>query len=82
MNDFHFEDPDLKSSTIEIEFSSCLIEKDNFIDSQWRQSPTENKESFQAEVRKHWQICAANAVAVLFAKGTLITYSQQQVKPA
>ena len=46
MNDIHFEDPNLKNST------SCAIEKDNFIDSQGKQIRMENKESFQAVVRK------------------------------
>ena len=52
MTEFHFEDLDLKSSTLEIGFPSCAIEKDNFIDSQGKQIRTENKESFQAKVRK------------------------------
>ena len=52
MTEFHFEDPDLKNNTLEIGFSSCAIEKDNFTDSQGKQIRTENKESFQAEVRK------------------------------
>ena len=33
MSEFRFEDPDLKSSTLEIGFPSCAIEKDNFTDS-------------------------------------------------
>ena len=52
MSEFHFEDPDLKNSTLEIGFPSCVVEKDNFIDSQGKQIRTENKESFKAEVRK------------------------------
>ena len=52
MSDFHFQDPDLKNSTLEIGYPSCATEKDNFIDSQGKQIGTENNESFQAEVRK------------------------------
>ena len=52
MTEFHFEDPDLKSSTLEIGFSSCAVEKGNLTDSQGKQIRKENKESFQAEVRK------------------------------
>ena len=52
MSEFHFEDPDLKNSTLEIGFPSCAIEMENFIDPQGKQIRTENKESFQAEVRK------------------------------
>ena len=52
MSEFHCKDPDLKNSTLEIGFPSCAIEKDNFIDSRGKQIRTENKESFQAEVRK------------------------------
>ena len=53
MSEFHFEDPDLKNSTLEIGFPSCAIGKDHFIDSQGKLIWTENKESFQAKVRKH-----------------------------
>ena len=70
--EFHFEDPDLKSSTLETGFPSCAIEKDNFTYSQGKQIRTDKKESFQAEVRKqrvHWHICVVVAVAVLVAKG-------------
>ena len=52
MSEFHFEDPDMKNSTLEIGFPSCAIEKDNFIDSQGKKTRMENKESFEAEVRK------------------------------
>ena len=52
MNKFHFEDPDLKNSTLEARFPSCAIEKDNFIDSQGKQIRKENNESFQIKVRK------------------------------
>ena len=52
MIEFHFEDPDLKNSTLEMGFPSCAIEKDNFTDSQGKQIRAENKDSFQAEVRK------------------------------
>ena len=52
MSEFHFEDPDLKISTLEVGFPSCAIERDNFIDSQGKKIRTENKESFQAEARK------------------------------
>ena len=68
MTGFHFEEPDLKSSTLEIGFPSCAIEKDNFPDSQGKQIRTENKESFQAEVGKQRHICVVVAVAVLVAK--------------
>ena len=69
MSKFHFEDPGLMNSTLEIGFPSCAIEKDNFTDSQGKQIRTENKESFQAEVRKLRDICVVVAVAVLAAKG-------------
>ena len=69
MTEFHFEDPDLKSSTLEIGFSSCVVEKDNLTDSQGKQIRTESKESFQAKVRKQRDICIVVAVAVLVAKG-------------
>ena len=52
MSEFHFEDLDLRNSKSETGFPSCAIEKDNFIDSQGKQVHTENKKSFQAEVRK------------------------------
>ena len=52
MSEFHFEDPDLKKSTLEIGFLSCSVEKDSCIESQGKQIRTENKESFQAEVRR------------------------------
>ena len=52
MNEVHCKDPDLENSTLEIGFLSSAIEKDNFIDSQGKQIRKENKESFQAEVRK------------------------------
>ena len=54
ISEFHLEDQDLKNSMLEIGFPSCAIEKDKFIDSQGKQVRTENKESFQAEVRKQW----------------------------
>ena len=69
ITEFHIEDPDLKSSTLEIGFPSCAIEKDNFIDSQGKQIRTENKEFFKAKVRKQRDICIVVAVAVLVAKG-------------
>ena len=69
MSEFHFEDPDLKNSTLEIGFPSCAIEKDKFLDSQGKQIRTENKQSFQAEVRKQGQICIVVSVAVPVAKG-------------
>ena len=47
MTEFHFEDPDLKNSTLEIGFPSCAIEKDNLTGSQGRQIRIENKESFK-----------------------------------
>ena len=46
MSEFHFEDRDLRDSTLEIGFPSCSIEKDNFLDSQGKQIRTENKGSF------------------------------------
>ena len=52
MNEFHFEDPDLKNSTLEIGFPNCPIENDNFTDSEGKQMRTENKEFCQAEVGK------------------------------
>ena len=70
MTEFRFEDPDLKNSMSGIGFPSCAIEKDNFTDSQGKQIRTENKESFQAEVRKQRYICFVVAVAVLVAKGS------------
>ena len=74
MTEFHFEDPDLKNSTLEIGFSSCAIEKVNFTDSQGKRIRTENKESFQAEVRKQRHIRVVVAVAVLVAKGPLYLF--------
>ena len=47
MSEVHFEDPDLKNSTVERGFPSCAIEKDNFIDSQGKKICMENKESFK-----------------------------------
>ena len=70
MSEFHFEDPDLKNSMFEVGFPSCAVEKDNFIDSKGKQIRTENKESFQDEVRKQRAICVGVAVAVLVAKGS------------
>ena len=46
MTEFHFEDLDLKNSTLEIRFPRSAIEKNNFTDSQGKQIRTENKESF------------------------------------
>ena len=62
MTEFHFEDPDLRNSTLEIGFPSGAIEKDYFTDSQGKQIRTENKESFQAEIRKqraHLRCCCS-----------------------
>ena len=69
MTEFHFEDPNLKNSTLEIGFPSCSIEKDNFTDSQGKQFRMDNKESFQTEVWKQRHLCVVVAVAVLVAKG-------------
>ena len=69
MGEFHFEDPDLKNSTLEIGFPSCAIEKENFIDPQGKPVRTENMESFQAKVQKQRARCVAVAVAILVAKG-------------
>ena len=44
MNQFHYEDPDLKNSTLEIGFQSCAIEKEILIDSQGKQIRTDNEE--------------------------------------
>ena len=52
MSEFRLEDPDLKNSTLETGLPSCAIVKDNFTESQGKQIRMENKESFQAEVRK------------------------------
>ena len=52
MTEFHFEDPDVKNTPLEIGLPSCAIAKDNFTDPQGKQIRMENKESFQAEVRK------------------------------
>ena len=68
MNEFHFEDPDLKSSTLELGFPSCAIEKDNLIDSQRKQIRTESKESF-LKFRNNGHTSVAVAVTVLVAKG-------------
>ena len=43
MTEFHFEDPDLKNSTLETGFPSCAIEKDNFTDSQGKQIRTKKR---------------------------------------
>ena len=69
MNEFHFEDPNLKNSTLEIGFPSCAIEKDNYLDSQGKQIHTESKESFKPKFGNNGHICVAVAVAVLVAKG-------------
>ena len=53
MSEFHFEDPDLKNSTLEKGFPSCAIEKDNFIDSQGKLIRTENKEFFSSRSSKN-----------------------------
>ena len=53
MAEFHFVDPDLKTSELEIRLPSCPITKDNFTDSQGKQTRVENKEPFQAEVFPH-----------------------------
>ena len=66
MTEFHYEDPDLKNSTLEIGFPSCAIEKD---DSQGKQNRTENKESFKPKFGNKGHICVVVAVAVLLAKG-------------
>ena len=52
MTEFHFEDPDLKSSKLEIGLPSCAVPKDNFTDSKGKRVRMENKESFQIDVRK------------------------------
>ena len=66
MTKFQFQS--LKNSTLETGFQSCAIEKDNFTYSQGKQIRTENKESFQAEVRKQRDICVV-VVVLLVAKG-------------
>ena len=48
MTEFHFEDPDLRNSTLEIGFPSCAIEKDNFTDSQGKQIRTEKQGVFSS----------------------------------
>ena len=69
MTEFHFEDPDLKKSTLEIGFPSCAIEKDNFTDPRGKQIRTENKELFEPKFGNKGHICVVVAVAVLVAKG-------------
>ena len=71
MSEFHFEDPDLKNSTLEIGFLSCAIEKDNFIDSQLKGRKFERKTRslFKLKFGNKGHICVVVAVAVLLAKG-------------
>ena len=52
MTEFHFEDPDLKNSALEIGLPSCTVAKDKFTDSQGKQIRMGNKEPVQAEVQK------------------------------
>ena len=69
MTEFHFEDPDLKNSTLEIGFPSCAIEKDNFTGSRGKRIPVENKEPFQTQVRKQREHLRCRCSTVLVAKG-------------
>ena len=50
MSGFHFEDPDLKSSTLEIRFQSSAIEKDNFIDAQGKHIRSQGKQGVLVSV--------------------------------
>ena len=61
MTEFHFEDPNLKNSTLEIGLPSCAMAKGNFTDSRGKQIRMENKESLQAEVRKEMELCVTAA---------------------
>ena len=69
MAKFHFEDPDLKNSMLEIGFPSFADERDNFIDSKRNQIRTENKESFKPKFRSKGHICLSVVITVLVAKG-------------
>ena len=65
MTEFHFEDLDLKDSTLEMGFPSCAIEKDNFTDSQGKQIRTEKNSLFKPKFGNKGHICVLVAVAVL-----------------
>ena len=61
MTEFHFEDPDLKNSTLEIGFPNCAIEKDNFTDSQGKhfERKTKSLSSQSSETKAHLR-CRCN----------------------
>ena len=70
MTEFHFESPDLKSSTLEIGFPSCAIEKENFTDSlKGGKFERKTKSLFKPKFGNKGRICVVVAVAVLVAKG-------------
>ena len=69
MTEFHFEDPGLRNSTLEIGFPSCAIEKANFTDSQGKQIRAETKSLFKPKFGNKRHICVAVTVVVLVAKG-------------
>ena len=54
MTEFHFEDPDLKDSTLEIGFPSCAIAKDNFTDSQGSKFERKTKSLFCFSICFEW----------------------------
>ena len=64
MNEFHFEDLDLKNSTLEAGFPSCATEKDNFIDSQGRKFARKTRSLFKPKFGSNGHICVAVAMAV------------------
>ena len=68
MSQFHYEDPDLKDSTLEIGFPSCAIEKDNFIDSQGSKFERKTRSLFKPKFGNNGLICVA-VVAILVATG-------------
>ena len=70
MSEFRFEDPDLMNSMLEIGFSSCAIEKDNFTDSlKGSKFDRKARSLFKPKFGNKGHICVVVAVAVLAAKG-------------
>ena len=62
MNQFHYEDPDLIDSTLEIGFPSCAIEKDNFMDSQGSKFERKTRSLFKSKFGNKGHICVVIAV--------------------
>ena len=69
MTEFHFEDPDLKSSTLEIGFPSCAIEKTTSHTLKGSKFERTTKSLFKQKFGNKGHICVVVAVTVLVAKG-------------